>query len=75
MVVYRLSGVIAALALFMYVAIVLAILKQFGIVLTLATIGGLVLSIGMAIDANILIFERVKDELRSGKDKEKSVKE
>jgi len=45
----------------------LAILKQFEIVLTLASIAGLVLSIGIAIDANILIFERIKDELKKGK--------
>lgn len=62
--VYRLSGLIAAIALFVYVVITLAILKQFGIVLTLASIAGLVLSIGIAIDANILIFERIKDELK-----------
>ncbi len=64
MVVYRYSGLVAAVALFVYVAITLAILKQFGVVLTLASIAWLVLSIGIAIDANILIFERVKDELR-----------
>jgi preprotein translocase subunit SecD len=64
MFIYRLSGVIAATALFIYIAITLAILKQFGVVLTLASIAGLVLSIGIAIDANIIIFERVKDEIR-----------
>lgn len=64
--IYRLSGLIAAVALFIYIVITLAILKQFGIVLTLASIAGLVLSIGIAIDANILIFERVKDELKKG---------
>jgi len=64
MYIYRFAGLIAALALFIYVVITLAILKQFGIVLTLASIAWLVLSIGIAIDANILIFERVKDELR-----------
>jgi len=62
--IYRTSGLIAAVALFVYIAITLAILKQFGVVLTLASIAGLVLSIGIAIDANILIFERMKDELR-----------
>lgn len=62
--IYRFSGLIAAVALFIYIAITLAILKQFAIVLTLASIAWLVLSIGIAIDANILIFERVKDELR-----------
>ncbi len=70
-VVYRFSWLIAALSLFTYIVITLAILKQFGIVLTLASIAGLVLSIGIAIDANILIFERMKDELR----KKKSLRE
>lgn len=65
---YRYSWIIAAVALFVYVAITLVILKQFWIVLTLASIAGLVLSIGIAIDANILIFERVKDELRKWED-------
>lgn len=63
-IVYRVSGLIAAVALFLYIVFVLVVLKQFGIVQTLASLGGLVLSIGMAIDANILIFERMKDELR-----------
>jgi len=65
--VYRLAGFFSAVALFLYGVILLAILKAFGIVMTLATIAGLILSLGMAIDANILIFERIKDELRHGK--------
>lgn len=65
--IYRFSGLIAAISLFIYVIIVLFILKQFSIVLTLASIAGLVLSLGIAIDANILIFERIKDELRKKK--------
>ena len=64
MYIYRFSGLIAAVALFIYIAITLALLKQFSVVLTLASIAGLVLSIGIAIDANILIFERVKDEMK-----------
>ncbi len=64
--VYRLSWLIAAVALFIYVVIILAILKQFWVVLTLASIAWLVLSLGIAIDANILIFERIKDELKKG---------
>ncbi len=72
-VVYRASGIIAALALFTYVVIILAILKYAGIVLTLASIAGLVLSIGIAIDANILIFERIKDEIRKWNKLEKAV--
>jgi len=73
-VVYRFSGLIAAVALFVYIVITLAILKQFWVVLTLASIAGLVLSIGIAIDANILIFERVKDELRKWEDLRESVR-
>jgi len=73
--VYRLSGLIAALALFIYVVITLAILKQFWIVLTLASIAWLVLSIGIAIDANIIIFERIKDEMRKGKSLRDAVSE
>lgn len=65
--VYRLWGIIASIALFLYVMIVLSIIKVFGIVLTLASIAGLILSIGMAIDANILIFERIKAEIAKGK--------
>lgn len=62
-VVYRASGILAWIALFSYVTVVLAILKAGWSVMTLATIAWLVLSIWMAIDANILIFERIKDEL------------
>jgi preprotein translocase subunit SecD len=47
-----------------YVIFVLVVIKVFGNILTLASIAGLILSIGIAIDANILIFERIKDELR-----------
>ena len=71
---YRLAGLIAAWALFIYIVLVLAVVKSFGIVLTLASIAGLILSIGMAIDANILIFERVRAEIRDWKDLEKAVK-
>ena len=66
-VVYRLWGLVASVALFLYVVIVLSIIKTLWIVLTLASIAGLILSIGMAIDANILIFERIKVEIAKGK--------
>ena len=65
--IYRLWGLIASIALLLYVLIVLSIIKTLGIVLTLASIAGLILSIGMAIDANILIFERIKVEIKKGK--------
>lgn len=65
---YRLPGVLAVLALVVYALIALAIFKLWPIVLTLAGVAGFILSIGMAVDANILIFERTKEEVRSGKD-------
>ena len=63
---YRLSGLIASLALIYYGVLLLAIFKVFGVTLTLAGIGGFILSVGMAIDANVLIFERLKEELWAG---------
>jgi len=64
---YRLPGFIADLALISYAIFSLAIFKMLGVVLTLPGIAGFILSIGMAVDANILIFERLKEELRSGR--------
>jgi protein-export membrane protein SecD len=64
---YRLPGVVAGLALVYYTILVLAIFRLIPVTLTLAGIAGFVLSIGMAVDANILIFERLKEELRAGK--------
>jgi preprotein translocase subunit SecD len=64
---YRLPGLLADLALLIYTAVVLSIFKLLPVVLTLAGIAGFVLSIGMAVDANILIFERLKEELRFGR--------
>jgi preprotein translocase subunit SecD len=64
---YRALGVVATMALFVHVLLVLAIFKLIPVTLTLAGIAGFILSIGMAVDANILIFERMKEELRSGK--------
>jgi len=63
---YRLPGVIAVIALAIYVVVMLALFKFFGIALTAAGLAGFILSIGMAVDANILIFERTKEELRKG---------
>ena len=62
--IYRVSGLLAGLALILYGLLLLAIVRFFGIVLTLASIAGIILSIGLAIDANILIFERMKEEFR-----------
>jgi preprotein translocase subunit SecD len=64
---YRLPGVVANLALFYYALVVYAIFRIVPVTLTLAGIAAFVLSVGMAVDANILIFERTKEELRSGK--------
>jgi protein-export membrane protein SecD len=64
---YRLPGVVAGVALIYYALVVLAIFRLVPVTLTLAGIAGFVLSVGMAVDANILIFERSKEELRLGK--------
>ncbi|HEY8169240.1 MAG TPA: protein translocase subunit SecD [Candidatus Limnocylindrales bacterium] len=64
---YRLPGAVACLALIYYAIVVLAIFRLIPVTLTLAGLAGFILSVGMAVDANILIFERTKEELRSGK--------
>lgn len=64
---YRLPGVLASIALVIYALITYAIFKLVPVTLTLAGIAGFILSIGMAVDANVLIFSRLKEELRSGK--------
>src|SRR5690606_39033181 len=64
---YRLPGVLSAVALVVYTALTLAVFKLIPVTLTLAGIGAFVLSVGMAVDANILIFERMKEELRAGR--------
>lgn len=65
--IYRVPGVLAALALVIYLLLNLAVYKLIPVTLTLAGIAGLILSLGMAVDANILIFERMKEELRVGR--------
>ena len=64
---YRLTGLVASFALVYYTIVMLAIFRLVPVTLTLAGIAGFVLSVGMAVDANILIFERMKEELRVGK--------
>lgn len=64
---YRVPGLIASLSLLIYAMIVLTIFKMLPITLTLSGVAAAILSIGMAVDANILIFERMKDELRTGR--------
>ncbi|EKD46176.1 MAG: hypothetical protein ACD_68C00119G0002 [uncultured bacterium] len=72
---YRLPGILAVLALMIYGLILLALVKIIPITMTLSGIAGFVLSIGMAVDANILIFERLKEELKQGKDMGLAVEE
>lgn len=64
---YRVPGVLSVVALLIYTAIVFALFKLIPVTLTLAGIAGFILSIGMAVDANVLIFSRLKDELRRGR--------
>jgi len=64
---YRLPGILASLALLFYTIVVYAIFRLIPVTLTLAGVAAFILSIGMAVDANILIFERMKEEIRAGK--------
>lgn len=72
---YRLPGVIAVLALTSYVGMMLAIFKLIPVTLTASGIAGFIISIGLAVDANVLTFERMKEELRNGKSVVDAVKE
>ena len=74
-VVYRLSGIAASLALTMYIGLTLFLLQAFNITLTLPGIAGIILSIGMAVDANVIIFTRIKEEIGAGKNTRTAVKE
>ncbi|NTV41357.1 MAG: protein translocase subunit SecD [Candidatus Moranbacteria bacterium] len=64
---YRFLGLVASLALLIYTGLMITIFKMTGITLTLSGIAGFILSIGMAVDANVLIFERTKEEIRNGR--------
>ena len=64
---YRLPGVLASISLLIYVGLVLALFKIIPVTLTLSGVAAVILSVGMAVDANILIFERMKEELRAGR--------
>lgn len=72
---YRLPGIIASFALISYVVLSLAVFKLIPVTLSAAGLAGFILSIGMAVDANILIFERTKEELRKGKSVSESLHE
>lgn len=71
---YRLPGLVAVVALSMYGAIMLALFKFIPVTLTAAGIAGFIISIGIAVDANVLIFERIKEELRAGHTIAESIK-
>ena len=64
---YRVPGLVASLALLIYAMLVLAVFKLMPVTLTLSGVAAAILSVGMAVDANVLIFERMKDELRNGR--------
>ena len=72
---YRLPGLIAFLSLAVYIVAVLALFKVIPVTLTASGIAGFILSIGMAVDANVLIFERMREELLKGKSTTDAVRE
>ncbi|MEK7506846.1 MAG: protein translocase subunit SecD [Patescibacteria group bacterium] len=72
---YRLPGIVSVLALLIYTVLVLTIYKIFPVTLTLAGIAGFILSLGMAVDANVLIFARMREELKTGKTLTQAVNE
>ncbi len=72
---YRLPGFVASVSLLIYVSLILSIFKLVPITLTSAGIAGFILSIGMAVDANVLIFERLKEELRDERDTDSAIRE
>ncbi len=74
-IVYRLPGLLSVVALLVYGSLTLSIFKVWPVTLTLSGIAGFILSIGMAVDANVLIFERMKEELRAGKPLETAINE
>lgn len=71
---YRVPGLLADIALVAYTAINLVVMSLFGITLTLPGVAGLILGIGMAVDANVIIFERIKEEVNAGKSVKTAIK-
>lgn len=71
--VYRMSGLAADLALIIYIGLEILVLSAFSVTLTLPGIAGIILSIGMAVDANIVIFERIREEIQKGKSLRSSI--
>jgi protein-export membrane protein SecD len=72
---YRIPGILAVIALAVYAILILAIFKLVPVTLTLAGIAGFILSVGMAVDANVLIFERIKEEKKAGREPGSSINE
>jgi protein-export membrane protein SecD len=72
---YRLAGILAVISLIAYAAINLVLYRVFNVTVTLSGIAGFVLSVGIAMDANVLVFERLKEELREGRDLPSAVEE
>ncbi|HOX29955.1 MAG TPA: protein translocase subunit SecD [Candidatus Paceibacterota bacterium] len=72
---YRVPGILASVALTVYIGLLLAMFKLISVTMSLAGIGGFILSVGMAVDANVLIFSRLKEELESGKSLASSIEE
>ncbi len=72
---YRFLGVFAVIALLIYIFLTLGIFKLFSVTMTLAGLAGFILTIGMAVDANILIFERVKEEIKKGLSRTSAIQE
>ena len=74
LIVYRVCGLAADLALAIYIGLIMVIMSLFGVTLTLPGVAGIVLSVGMAVDANVIIFERIKEEINLGKSIKTSIK-
>lgn len=73
--IYRLPGLLSVLALAIYAMVVMSVFKLWPVTMTLAGVAGFILSIGMAVDANVLIFERLKEELRAGRSLPQAIEE
>ena len=71
---YRLPGLAASIALLFYLVLMLVVLNGLNVTLTLPGVAGIVLSVGMAVDANVIIFERIKEEINLGKSIKTSIK-
>lgn len=71
---YRFQGVLSTVGLALYLILMLALVKLFGITITMGGIAGLILSIGMTMETDVLVFERIREELRSGKEYDSAVR-